>query len=182
MILNEYNHKEFFLLGKIRKYTSGVSISNGIGWNLDNTVMYYVDSLPKKVYAFDYSEQEGTVTNQRVCIDYTKDESLGFPDGMCMDTKGRAWVAGFFGQSVTCWDMNTGEMVDQLKIPAKRVTSCCFGGPNFEWLFVTSASPAEEGERQEFTVQEGEREEFPHSGGIFVVKGLGAQGAPVSSF
>ena len=70
MTLNEYNHKEFFLLGKIRKYTSRVSISNGIGWNLDNTVMYYVDSLPKKVYAFDYSEQEGTVTNQRVCIDY----------------------------------------------------------------------------------------------------------------
>ena len=90
--------------------------------------MYYVDSLPKKVYAFDYSEQEGTVTNQRACIDYTKDESLGFPDGMCMDMKGRAWVAGFFGQSVTCWDMNTGEMVDQVKIPAKRITSCCFGG------------------------------------------------------
>ena len=165
--------------GKVTLHTSGVDISNGIGWNLDNTVMYYVDSLPKKVYAFDYNEQEGAVTNQRVCIDYSKDESLGFPDGLCMDTKGRAWVAGFYGQGVTCWDMNTGKRVCQVKVPAKRITSCCFGGPKFEWLFVTSASPAEEGE---FMVEEGEREEFPQAGGIFVVKGLGARGSPAHHY
>ena len=135
--------------------------------------MYYIDSLPRKVYAFDYNEQEGTVTNQRVCIDYAKDDSLGLPDGMCMDVQGRAWVAGFYGQGVTCWDMNTGEMVDQIKVPAKRTTSCCFGGPNYDWLFVTSAC---------FGVEAGEREEFPHSGGIFVVKGLAAKGAPAHCF
>ena len=36
-----------------------------------------------------------------------------------MDVQGRAWVAGFFGQAVTCWDMNAGEMVDQIKVLAK---------------------------------------------------------------
>jgi len=85
-------------------------------------------------------------------------QSLPF---MCTDMKGRDWVAGFFGQSGTCWDRNTGEMVSQVKVPAKRITSCCFGGPNFDWLFVVSASPTEEGEKQEFTVQEGESKGFP---------------------
>ena len=82
-----------------------ISQGNGLGWNLDNTVMYYIDSLPRKVYAFDYNEQEGTVTNKRVCIDYAKDDSLGLPNGMCVD------VQGFFDQAVTCWDMNTGDTV-----------------------------------------------------------------------
>ena len=159
--------------GKVTKHTSGIDISNGIGWNLDNTVMYYIDSLPRKVYAFDYNEQERTVANQRVCIDYAKDDSLGLPDRMCVDVQGRAWVTGFFGQAVTCWDMNTREMVDQIKVPAKRITSCCFGGPNYEWLFVTSAC---------YRIETAEREEFPHSGGIFVVKGLGTRGAPAYQF
>ena len=47
--------------GKITKHTPGINISSGIGWNLDNTVMYYVDSLPRKVYTFDYNEQEGNL-------------------------------------------------------------------------------------------------------------------------
>ena len=47
--------------------------------------MYYIDSIPRKVYTFDYNEQEGTLTNQRVCIDFAKDDSVGLPDGMCVD-------------------------------------------------------------------------------------------------
>ena len=31
--------------GKVTKHTSGIDISNGI---VDNTVMYYIDSLPRK--------------------------------------------------------------------------------------------------------------------------------------
>ena len=113
------------------------------------------------------------LTNQRVCIDFAKDDSLGLPDGMCVDTQGRAWIAGAFGQAVTCWDTNTGEMVERVRIPAKRTTLCCFGGPNFDWLFVTSASLHAEGE---------EKQEFPNTGGIFVVKGLQARGAPTHLF
>ena len=135
--------------------------------------MYYIDSIPRKVYAFDYNEQEGTLANQRVCIDFAKDDSLGLPDGMCVDTQGRAWIAGFFGQAVTCWDTNTAEMVERVKIPAERTTSCCFGGPNFDWLFVTSAS---------LHAEEEEKREFPNTGGIFVVKGLQARGAPAHLF
>ena len=74
---------------------------------------------------------------------------------MCMDSSGRLWVAGFFsGPGITCWDPATQDKVEQIDIPAHRVTSCCFGGPNFELLFVTSACT---------NVAKDEWAKFPHT-------------------
>ena len=33
-----------------------------------------------------------------------------------------------------------GKKLRDVRIPAFATTSCCFGGPNLEWLFVTTAS------------------------------------------
>ena len=66
-----------------------------------------------------------------------------------------------------------GKQLLQISIPVGNVTSCCFGGPNFEWLFVTSAC---------FATDEEEWKQFPHSGGIFVVKNLGIKGLPANRF
>jgi gluconolactonase len=37
-----------------------VSISNGLAWTADNKHMYYIDSLPGRVYGFDYDVETGT--------------------------------------------------------------------------------------------------------------------------
>ena len=66
-----------------------------------------------------------------------------------------------------------GKQLLQISVPVYNVTSCCFGGPNFEWLFVTSAC---------FATDEKEWKQFPHSGGIFVVKNLGTKGLPANRF
>lgn len=135
--------------------------------------MYYIDSFPKKVYSFSYNKQEGSVSNQEVLLDYCQDD-IGIPDGMTIDTKGRLWVASYFGQRVTCWDPQTKETVLTVKIPgARRITSCCFGGPNYEWLFVTSSS---------INATEEELSEYPNSGYLFIIKDLGAQGSPANKF
>ena len=135
--------------------------------------MYHIDSVAKTVSAFEYSSTEGALKNQRVLIDYAQDRTLGFPDGMCTDSQGRLWVAGFLGKSVVCWDPITGQRLDQVDIPAMRVTSCCFGGPNFDWLYVTSAR---------YMAGNKELAELPNSGGIFVIKGLGVKGRPAHRF
>lgn len=148
-------------------------MSNGLAWNSDDSVMYYIDTGALHLYTFDYDKEKGTLSNQKVLIDYFQ-HALALPDGMCIDTKGRLWVASFTGQRVTCWDPKTKESVMTLKIPgAQRITSCCFGGPEYKWLFVTSATVG---------ASEEELADNPNSGHVFVIKDLGACGTPAHKF
>jgi sugar lactone lactonase YvrE len=46
----------------LKSQVTGVSISNGLAWSPDHRTMYYVDSEPaKRLYAFDYDMDAGTV-------------------------------------------------------------------------------------------------------------------------
>lgn len=45
----------------LRKHLEKIDISNGLAWSLDNKTMYYIDSLPRKVYAFDFDLEAGTI-------------------------------------------------------------------------------------------------------------------------
>ena len=46
--------------GSIKKHVDKINISNGLAWSADNSLMYYIDSLPRKVYVFDYDITTGT--------------------------------------------------------------------------------------------------------------------------
>ena len=43
------------------KKVSPVSVSNGIAWNKDNTIMYYIDSPTRRIVAFNYDPLDGTI-------------------------------------------------------------------------------------------------------------------------
>ena len=45
----------------VKKHVDKVDISNGLAWSLNNSVLYYVDSLPRKVYAFDFDLATGSL-------------------------------------------------------------------------------------------------------------------------
>ncbi len=151
-----------------------VLLSNGLAWNLTDDVMYYIDTFAKCIYSYNYDKESGLITNKQVLIDYAKDDALALPDGMCSDDKGRLWVASFGGERVTCWDPVTKERVMTVKIPgAKNITSCCFGGPDYKWMFVTSAT---------FRLSEEDLTTFPNSGSVFVIKDLGAKGTLPNKF
>jgi sugar lactone lactonase YvrE len=49
------------------------------------------------------------------------------------------WIALFGGGAVTRWDPFSGQLLERLELPCRQVTSCCFGGPNLDQLFVTTA-------------------------------------------
>jgi sugar lactone lactonase YvrE len=55
------------------------------------------------------------------------------------------------------------------KIPGLRITSCCFGGKNYDELFVTCSR---------YGATEEELQKFPLSGSVFKVTGLGVKGYP----
>lgn len=45
----------------IKQHIDKIDISNGLAWSLDNTIFYYIDSLSRGVYAFDFNINAGTI-------------------------------------------------------------------------------------------------------------------------
>jgi sugar lactone lactonase YvrE len=66
-----------------------------------------------------------------------------------------------------------GEELLRIKMPVPRPTSCCFGGPNLDTLFVTSAS---------VRLNEEALAAAPLSGALFAIRIPGVRGLPETTF
>lgn len=161
--------------GSLHACVNKINISNGLAWTADNKTMYYIDSLPRKVYGFDYDIETGNISNQRVVVDFGEGTipTLGYPDGMCIDTEDKIWVACYGAAKIVRFDPTTGKQLKTVDIPAIRTTSCCFGGKNFDELYVTCGV---QGSTEE------EREKYPMTGSVFRVTGLGVRGRPANVY
>lgn len=146
--------------GTCEKVIDKVSISNGLAWSPDQTEFYYIDSLTKQVWAYSFEPETGRIHNQRVAVEI-KEEDDGIPDGMTIDAEGMLWVAHWGGYKVSRFNPVTGERLAQIFVPAKQVTSCTFGGSNFDELYITTAREG---------LDETELAKYPLAGGIFRVK------------
>lgn len=119
-----------------RKIYKGYSIPNGLAWDRTGTYFYHIDTPEKRVDR--YFVTEGAVlSDKETAIDLSQEE--GSPDGMCMDSHGRLWIAMWGGNKVVCADTLTGEVTEELQVPDKNVSCCTFGGPQMDILFVTTA-------------------------------------------
>merc|ERR550532_660465 len=67
----------------IEKKVSKVHISNGMAWTEDNKTMYYIDSIPRKVYAYDFDLETGNISNRRTAVEFAPgtEAEYGVPDG-----------------------------------------------------------------------------------------------------
>ncbi|KAL1438848.1 hypothetical protein MTO96_047770 [Rhipicephalus appendiculatus] len=124
----------------IRKHIERITLPNGIAWTADNKKMFFVDSVPGKLYVYDFDLAKGDISNQKVVADFNHPNfaELAFPDGITIDQTDKLWVACYNGGHVVKIDPVTGALVQKVKIPTQLVTSLCFGGPRYEDLFVTS--------------------------------------------
>ena len=148
-----------------------IGISNGLGWSPDRKTMYTTDSLRYTIYAFDYDLATGEIRNQRPFAQLPKDVRGIVPDGLCVDAEGCVWSAQWNGWQVVRYSP-AGEILQTIELPTQLVTSCCFGGPNLDRLFITTAwtdlSPEE-------------RQAQPLAGSVFTVKTT-TQGQPANFF
>ena len=141
----------------VRKVLSDVSISNGLVWTADQATLYYIDSLAFQIAAFDYDVATGEIANRRAVVELPED--VGFLDGMSIDANGNLWVAIYGAGQVCCWNPGDGELLDTVEVPgAKLTTSCAFGGPDLNELYITSASDG---------LTEQDKEEQPLAGALF---------------
>ncbi len=116
---------------------TGIGISNGIGWSPDDRLMYYIDSFDYRVDVLDYDPQTGRMGERRPFARLGSDDVV--PDGMAVDSEGGVWVAVWGASVIQRYDP-AGELTSVVRLPAAHVTSCAFGGPELDQLYITTAA------------------------------------------
>ncbi len=142
----------------ISEMDKGLSLSNGIGFSPDDSVMYLSDSIQRAVFAFDFDLANGTIRNKRPL--FVVEERDGYPDGLTVDAEGFIWLCHWDGWKVTRHAPD-GRLVEAIETPVPRPTSCAFGGDDFSILYITSAI-------MDLTPQQ--LAEAPHSGDLFAAQ------------
>jgi sugar lactone lactonase YvrE len=141
---------------------SGYHVTNGPAFDSARGRMYHTDSAPRTIYAFEVTAS-GEVSDKRVFAQFG--ETDGHPDGMTVDSEGNLWVCFWDGWCVRRLSPE-GEVIEKIDMPVQRPTSCCFGGPDLDKLYVTSAS---------LGIEEDSLEMQPCAGGLFLLE-TGARG------
>jgi sugar lactone lactonase YvrE len=137
---------------------TGLNVPNGMGWSPDNSTMYLADTADRTIYAYDYDEEPGALSNRRVFV-RIPDAATGAPDGLAVDAAGNVWAALFDGWRISRFSPG-GELTGEVVLPVPRPTSCAFGGKDGRALYVTSAR---------IRVPDSIPEQAPNSGAVFTV-------------
>jgi len=145
-----------------------VTISNGIGWSPDRRTMYYVDSGPRTLSAYEVNET-GEIGNGRVML--RLEASEGAPDGLCVDAEGAIWVAIWGGSQVRRYSPG-GELLARVALPTAHASCCAIGGANGTTLYITTAQ--EDMPDAQLALE-------PEAGRLFCVD-VGVVGLPLGSY
>ncbi|WP_197018310.1 SMP-30/gluconolactonase/LRE family protein [Sphingomonas sp. URHD0057] len=134
---------------------SGYKVTNGPAFSPSGDIMYHSDSARQVTYAFDLGA-DGQAANRRTFLQFGPGD--GYPDGMTVDSDGCLWIAFWDGWCIRRFSA-AGEWVETVKMPVQRPTSCAFGGPDLDRLYVTSAS---------IDLDQSALEMQPNAGGLFM--------------
>ena len=108
-----------------------VALTNGIGLSPDGAILYHSDTT-RGVWAHDY--HDGKVSGRRM---FVQRDDLS-PDGLAVDEGGNVWVADVSGSGAVRGFATDGSEVGRVEVPARMVTSLCFGGPDRRDLYVVT--------------------------------------------
>lgn len=147
--------------GSVTALDQDYTVTNGPAISPDGRTLYHTDSPARVVYAFDRAP-DGSLTGKRVHLRLT--EAEGYPDGMTVDAEGGLWVCHWDGARVTRFTA-AGMRDRAIALPASRVTSCTFCGPDLDRLAITTAAyerPQEALAGALFLAQPGVRGLAPH--------------------
>lgn len=145
----------------------GVTCSNGLAWTDGGRTLWYIDTPTGGVDRFDYDLDEGVPHGRRRVVTLADDEGepSGSPDGMAADADGCLWVAVWGAGQVRRYTPD-GRLDTVVDVPGvTQTTSCAFGGPDGDVLWITTA-------REHFDAAR--RAAQPDAGGVFAVRpGIG---------
>ena len=146
-----------------------VAIANSICFSPDGRTMYYADSATREIRCCDYDPATGDISNLRLFA--PADAAPGDPDGSTIDADGYLWSTRWGAGQVVRFAPD-GKVDRVLELSALQPTCLAFGGPEFDVLYVTSATVG---------LTEEQLSAHPGSGGVFA-KVLDVRGLPEQRF
>ena len=155
--------------GKVRRLYGGYVVCNGPAFSSDGLTMYFCDSANRTLLAFDYDPETGEAGNSRPFAEFSSEQ--GYPDGITVDSDGCVWCAHWGGWRVTRFRPDGAEDTE-IDMPVPQPTSCAFGGPDLNKLYVTSARTG---------LGDKELHAAPLSGALFCVS-IETRGLPAARF
>lgn len=136
---------------------TGMSLPNGLAWSADGRTLFFVDSVACAIFKAEYALTSDKL--KAVTLFAQTPTELGRPDGIALDQEGGLWVCQFNGACLLHYNYK-GELIDHVAVPVPRPTSCCFGGPDLDTLFITTAR---------FGMTPTELEQYPQAGNIYAI-------------
>ena len=140
----------------LHKVDTNYYITNGPAF-INKYTFLHTDSRRKIIFKIKINKNFKIVKKTKF-IKFSKKD--GSPDGMTIDTKKNIWVCHFGGGCITVYNLK-GTRIHKIKLPAKNITNCTFGGINKDELFVTSALKG---------MKKKEIKKFSLSGSLFKIK------------
>ncbi|MDO8185189.1 SMP-30/gluconolactonase/LRE family protein [Conexibacter sp. JD483] len=115
----------------------GLDVPNGLGWSPDGETLYLADSPRRTIARHRVDPLRGELLGSAgPALDTSA--RPGQPDGLAVDADGNLWVAFWDGGAVRCYTPG-GALLDELRVPLLRPTSCAFGGADDRDLLITSS-------------------------------------------
>ncbi|HEY8592405.1 MAG TPA: SMP-30/gluconolactonase/LRE family protein [Sphingomicrobium sp.] len=146
----------------------GYKVTNGPAFSPSGDLFYHNDSARQVTYRFAV-DADGSVSERETFLQFS--EGDGYPDGMTVDAEGCLWIAFWDGWCVRRFSP-AGELLEKIDVPVALPTSCAFGGPELDRLYITSASIGLDAEALKMQ---------PNAGGLFMVR-PGVKGTPQVPF
>lgn len=124
--------------GEVEELYGDVGLTNGIGFSPDGSRLYHSDSASGHIIGH-------AMTSDGLCMQRTvfATPKHGAPDGLAVDEEGGVWVA-LYGAGCVARYTPDGTLDQMLEIPALRVASLCFGGPDRRDLYITTGDNQED--------------------------------------
>jgi len=143
-------------------------ITNTMVWLPDGRFVT-ADTMKNALYTYGWDKKSGRLGE---ALPFFAGFERGLPDGSCMDAEGHVWNCRVVGGSCLARIAPDGRLDRIVELPCSWPTSCAFGGPNFDTLFVISAR---------FTMSAEHLAANPFEGGLFALK-PGVCGVPGNCF
>ena len=140
----------------LHKVDTNYYITNGPVF-INNDIFLHTDSRRKIIFKIKINKNFKIIKKKKF-IKFSKKD--GSPDGMTIDSRKNIWICHFGGACITVYNLK-GKRINKIKLPAKNITNCTFGGVNKNEIFVTSALKG---------MKKNEIKKYNFSGSLFNIK------------